>query len=155
MGFAGAAVAHEDQVLPFVQVTPLGQIQDPGLVEGGQRREVELVQGLEHGKPGHPEPLLVGVLLPLWGFDLHQGQQEGLVREIPLGGLAGQFLVMATDGREPQPLEISLKEHAFFHSSPPYRLTSRSKWSTRLGHTREATLRFGRSSPLRKVLTAS
>ena len=39
MGFAGAAVAHEDQVLLLVQVTPLGQVQDPGLVEGGQRRE--------------------------------------------------------------------------------------------------------------------
>src|SRR3974377_2585838 len=65
MGFAGAAVAHEDQVLLLVQVTPLGQVQDPGLVEGGQRREVELVQALERGKPGHPEPFLVGVFLPL------------------------------------------------------------------------------------------
>ena len=45
---------------------------------------------------------------------------------------------MATDGREPQPFEIGLEEHAFFHSSPPYRQTSRSKWSTRLGHTRES-----------------
>ena len=92
MDFASAAVAHQDQVLPLVQVPTLGQVQDAGFVKGGKRREVELVQALDHGKPDHPQPLLVSVLLPLLGFDFHQGQQQRLIGEIPLGCLPGQFL---------------------------------------------------------------
>ena len=59
------------------------------------------IQALDDGKPGHPQPLLVSVLFPLLGFHFHQGQQERLIGEIPLGCLPGQFLIMATDGREP------------------------------------------------------
>ena len=50
-------------------------------------------------------------------------------RGITLGGLWGQFLVMATDDRELEPLEISSRS-MLFSGETSYHLTGRSKCST-------------------------
>ena len=115
MGLAGAAVAHEDQILSALQVFPLGQAQDLGLVEGGHAGEVELVQGFKHREPGQPQPLLVGVFLPLLGLQLHQRQQEHLVGKVSLHGLPGHLLVMPAYGRQPQLFQVSFEEQALLH----------------------------------------
>jgi hypothetical protein len=121
MGLAGAAVAHQDQVLSLIQVPPWARSRTMALLREGSVVKSNWSRLLSTGKPGHPQPLLVGVFLPLLGFDFHQGQQEGLVGEVPLGGLPGHLLVMATDGRQPQPFEISLEEQALLHGAAPYR----------------------------------
>ena len=119
MGLAGAAVAHEDQVLAAVQVVPLGQAQDLGLVEGGHAGEVELVQGLNHRELGQPQPLLVGVFLPLLSLQLHQRQQQCLVGKVSLHDLPGHLLVMPAYRRQPQLFQVSFEEQALFHGAPP------------------------------------
>jgi predicted nucleotidyltransferase len=58
--------------------------------------------------------------------------------------------------RQLQPLEIGFEEQTLFHHATPWRCSSKSKWSTRLGHTGgEDSQGFLADSPPRVVFTTS
>ena len=52
VGFAGAAVAEQQDVFLAVEILASRQFQDQGLVERGDGEEVEAVQALHHREPG-------------------------------------------------------------------------------------------------------
>jgi len=67
-----AHVPHQGHVLLLVQVLPLGQPQHPGLVDGGDGGEVELVESTKVREVGLGDEALLGVLLSLGHLQLQQ-----------------------------------------------------------------------------------
>src|SRR4051794_37103494 len=106
MGLARAAVAERDDVLPALDVLAPRQLEDQGLVERGNGREVEAVEALDRGEMRLADPALHHRLLALDQLQLGQAQQIAqMVR--PFGrAWPGRFLMLAQEGRQLQRLEV-------------------------------------------------
>ena len=83
-----------------------GQLQHQGLVERGDGGELEAVEALDRREPGLLDPALDGPAFPFDHLQLGQTQQvAGMID--PFGGaLAGQLVVLAQEGRQPERLQV-------------------------------------------------
>jgi len=90
----GADGADQSHILAPLDVLAAGQVQHLGLLQAGDGREVELIQGAQEGEAGFAHPPLAAVDLPLVGLVFQEGQQVLLVGLPALGGLLGELAVV-------------------------------------------------------------
>ena len=77
MGFAGAGVAHEQDVFLDIEIVAACQFEDQGLVDAGLGRKVEGIQRFEDGKLRGFEPTFSGALFAVQQLPLGQAQEKG------------------------------------------------------------------------------
>ena len=87
VGFAGAGVADEEDVLALVDVFAAGEFGDELFVDGGAGGEVEALQGLDGREAGGLESSFGGALLTLEEFELAELEEVGEV-VVVVGGRA-------------------------------------------------------------------
>jgi hypothetical protein len=107
---AGAAVADRDDVLTARDVLAAGKLQDQGLVQRGERHEVETVEAFHRREPRLLDATFDHPAFPLDQFEFGQAQQiAGMID--PFGGaLLGELVVFAQEGRQPERLEMMGKQ---------------------------------------------
>ena len=136
MRLPDAARAEQDYILPAVDVIAAREIQHQHLVEAGDRLEVEAFELFDDGEAGLPDAALDQAALAIDHLHLHQpGEELHMIQ--PLGrALARQFLVLAQEGRQLQPLQVMFEQDAggLSHGRPlrpAERRNRRSAWRRR------------------------
>jgi hypothetical protein len=103
---AGAAVADRDDVLAARNVLAAGELQDQGLVERRDRREVETVEAFHRRKPCLLDAALDHPAFPLDQLEFSQAQQIAGMVDALGGALLGELVVFAQEGRQLERLEM-------------------------------------------------
>ena len=97
MGFAGAAVADGDDILPALDVFTPGQFHHQRLVQRGDGREVKGVQAFDGRESGGADPPLHHALVAVDEFQLREAQQVlGVIHTLG-GALRGHLPVLSQE----------------------------------------------------------
>jgi hypothetical protein len=105
VGLAHAGRAEQDDVLGPLHEAQARQLSDDLAVDRRLEVEVELLQGLDPGKPGEFEATLDPPLIATPPLGLQVLGQEALVVEIPLGRLFADPVKLGLEVVHPQALE--------------------------------------------------
>jgi hypothetical protein len=106
MRLAGAGVAEGDDVLAPRDVFRAGEFQHQGLVERGERQEVEAVEAFDGREPGLLDAPLDHPPFPLDQFELGKTQQVAGVLDAFGGALPGKLVILAQEGRQLERLQV-------------------------------------------------
>jgi len=101
----------EEDVLALVDELAPGQLGDQHLVHRRAGGEVEVVQRLHGREPGRLQATVGRLPFPFEQFQLTELQQVGQVVDVVGRRLVGHLYSLASDGREPESLQVVVQQH--------------------------------------------